>query len=92
MLRTAEAVKVVDEVNMQLAVGAHSSSSTLLELAPAAPSVPDTVGLSVKVGGASFHSVARAGASDVRHATMLLALLASQREPHTVRHILKRRP
>ena len=30
----AEAVKVVDEVNMQLAIGAHSSSSTLLELGP----------------------------------------------------------
>ena len=49
VLRTAEAVKVVDEVNMQLAIGAHSSSSTLLELAPAAPSVPETVGLSVNV-------------------------------------------
>ena len=43
VLRTAEAVKVVDEVNMQLAIEAHSSSSTLLELAPAAPSVPETV-------------------------------------------------
>ena len=43
VLRTAEAVKVVDKVNMQLAIGAHSSSSTLLELAPAAPSVPETV-------------------------------------------------
>ena len=30
------------------------------------------------------------GASDVRHATVLLALLASQREPHTVRRTLKR--